>query len=119
MRAIGTGKRGGAHPGHSKGFTTGLGCAWDKQIGTPSHKRFVAKRHMVKRKLTGAARLDYRMVSDAVGKRYRYTLYLVRGKQEIDIHVGKTTVTVYIDGKHGEYRQNWPEVAIRLIRSAR
>ena len=116
MRAIGTGKRGGAHPGHHGGFVTGLGCAWHKQIGTPTYKRFVAKRHMVKRRLAGVAKRDYRTVSDAVGKRYGYTLYLVHGKRVLDINVDKTTVRVYIDNEHGEYRHNWPDVAIRLIR---
>lgn len=119
MRAIGTGRRGGSHPGHTKGFTVGFGCAWDKQTGIGTKRNFVAKPHMVKRRLDGQARDDWRFVCSKVGKRYSYRLFVVQGKRQLDIKVKRKTVTIYIDDKLGQYRHNWPEVAIRLIKGAR
>ena len=117
MRAIGTGKRGGWR--YANGFDQSFGCAWTKQTGNGTHRRFVAKGHMVKRRLDGEARAAWRQVCDTIGKRYRYTLYLVNGKREMEVKVGKTTLTFYIDDKLGQYRRNWSEVAIRLIKGAR
>jgi hypothetical protein len=70
---------------------------------------------MVKRRLDGQAREDWRRVCDTLGKRPGYTLYLVRSQRQMDVRVGKKTLTIYIDNSVGEYRHNWSDVAIRLL----
>ena len=110
----------GACAGIAVGFALGYGNAWERQTSRATKKRFVAKPHMVKHRLDGEALDAWRQVCVTVDKRYAYTLYLVNGnKREMDIKVGKTTLTFYIDDKLGQYRHNWSDVAIRLIKAAR
>ena len=109
MRAIGTGKRGGSHPGHTNGFTRGLGCAWDKQTrGNPLGKVDKVRRTRFER--------DWSKVCKALGKRPHYTV-AYDGGMHVKVWVNRKPVVVYIDNKAGEYRHNLVEVTLRLIRS--
>lgn len=118
MRAIATGKRGGALPGFRTGFTLGLGSAWAKQTGAGSLRTVRCTPKRTPQGLRGiedghALRM-WRRVCKATGTRYKYTLHL-----GVRRYITVKGLTIYIDHENGRYNHNWCSSAIPMIRKAR
>jgi len=113
QRAIGTGRRSGAHPGHHSGFPLVPVATWSKQVGTVP----LGKPARVPRM---KAEKDWRRVIKAVGQRCKRVFkWDDNGRMFVVITVNRQKLTVYIDDEHGQYRHCWTGQAIGMIRKAR
>ena len=116
MRAIATGKRGGAHPGFTAGFTLGTGNAWGKQTGAGSLRTRKCTAKRTPQGLQGHALIVWKQVKAKakVSNKTKYTLHLDARR-----YITVLGLTIYIDHASGQYNPCWGSTAISMLRKAR